>query len=578
LFYVFSLMLSFVCVPTECTRLLQILGLGTAGDSHAQQAGAGAGGKDVLLGLRLQVDVLSTSDSSSSSSSSSGGLIGIQKAMFIEVSYRGLCAALTRLARLGNTAGPIAQDFRADVATSLNIAICHRSAISHKEAKFTMENRASISPAHVSVIWPQLTLHALSLLAVLLSTVGASPLLYPFAGTACSCVSSALAHVFPSNKKTESFGCSDTLTACSLKALECFKYILRSFPTLAISKCEQTLLKFVDIFSQQVQYLTSDPQQQVDSDTSNSFNTNKDVVLASFEVCETLLMTTSALLPFAVRQQLEVAVHRGLQCLTKGVVLHSFLTLEQGGNCFTSQRMLKHVQQNKKVRRELCEAIRSDVDVQKGFLLLACAEVQTSFMDGSRSANLPLLHSAAGVCSNHEVTASVCGRIGLCVGNILFPAGVGLPSPPLVEVAHRKILEHNAFIEQSQDRETRGVGGSAQVMGDKEEPEEEQEEEDTTRNTKKRKGSFETENSNESATNLVTKEVVANDTEAESNPKAPKVNWFESNAGSTASAGGGDSSSAPVKARAVTMKTNESSDDDDDDELPDIDIDADIDA
>ena len=562
------------------------MGLGSAGNGPGSLQAAAAAARnssnsntnkpgDVLLGLRLPVDF----------TSGGGGLIGIQKALFIEVSYRGLCAALSQLARLGNSSGPIAQEFRTDVAISLNIAICHRSALSSKEAKFTVENQASISPAHVSVIWPQLTLHALSLLAVLQATVGASPLLYPFAGTACYCVSSALTHVFPSSKKMGRPECCDTLTACSIKALECLKYLLRAFPTLVLTKCEQILLKFVDIFSQQVLYMTSDPQQLLDSDSNNSFNTNKDLVMASFEVCETLLMTSSTFLPFATRQQLEVSVNRGLQCLVKGVVLHSFLTLDQGGNTLTSQRMLKHVQQNKKVRRELCEAIRADVDLQKNFLLLACAEVQTSYVDGSRSANLPLLSSAASVCSSHPTTASVSGRIGLSVGNILFPAGVGLPSPPLIEVAHKKILEHNAFIEYTQDRESNinEVTDTAQsmVVGDMEEDEGDEVEVDevsstTADNTKKRKGDA-TPYSNYGVDNT-------EENKEDSARKAPKVDWFQNtkkdsttasaSATTTAPSAAAHSSTAPFKAVASTLHD---SSDDDDDELPDIDIEADVD-
>jgi hypothetical protein len=547
-----------VCV-VECTRLLQILGLGSTGFDKS---------RDVILGLRFSVDV----------ESPTSALVGIQKAMYIEVCYRGVCATLAQMARVGTCTGPVSQEFRSDVATSLNIAICHRSAMSSKEAKFTMENRASISPAHVSVVWPQLTLHALSLLTVLVSTVGTSPFLYHFASVACSCVTSSLTHVFPNNKKVDAVtatvavtvACSDTLTACALKALECLQYLLRSFPTLVVSKCEQLLLKFVDIISLQIQYLTSDPQQQ-DVDTSNTFISNKDVITASFEVCETLLITSSPLLPVAVRQQLEGSVLRGLQCLVKGVVLHSFLSLNQGGNALTSQRLLHHVQQNKKVRRELCEVLRCDVDVQKYFLLLACAEGQTSYVDGSRSANLPLLSSAAAVCSGHQVTAAVCGRIGLCTSNIMFPAGVGLPSPPLIEVAHKKILEHNAYIEQSK-------GKTSKASGDNDiESEEEDAGDNTTsdelvnvtqESSKKRK-MMDSDDAEDISVQEAPMKKMQQETEEKSVPKVTKVDWLQSTKRSATTK---DTTNIPTKLN------DDDSSGEDDDELPDIDIDADIDA
>lgn len=553
-------------VVLECTRLLQILGLGlgSAAERIGQQPAESSNkSTDVLVGLRLPVDT----------ESRSGGLTGVQKAMFVEVCFRGLCAALGQMALLGCSAGPLAQDFRADVAAALNVAICHRSVVNSKEAKFTMENRASISPAHVSVVWPQLTLHALSLLAVLLASVGPSPIMYQFAGVACSCVSSALAHVFPNNKKVDAGGCSDVLTACSIKALECFKYLIRCFPTLVVTKCEQILLKFVDVVTQQVQYLTSDPQLQMDAAaeeaSSNSFCTNKCVVLTSFELCESLLIAASPLLSIAVRQQLELAARRGLQCLMKGVLLHSFLTLDQGGNTLTPQRLLKHVQHNKKVRRDICEALRCDVQLQKHFLLMACAEAQTSYVDGSRSSNLPLLSAAAAACCSHDVTASVCGRIGLCVGNVLFPAGVGLPSPPLIEAAHRKILEHDSYIDQVHGRKpSSGSGTSDEVEEEEEERGGESDTEAFTRLSKKRKGSEAAESDDD--IDLTVRKVAA--TSAHESPRAAAASSVDWTRTSTPAA------HKPASRSPASKVKDASSDDDDDDELPDIDIDADIDA
>ena len=532
----------------------------SGGGGHQHRSKHNKSSCDNFDNLQLDVDVVRSSGES---------LLGVRKAMFIEASYRGLCATLEFLAQFGNVSGPIAQDFHNDIAISLQSAIRYRIAIKESDPEFTIQNEGSLSPAHISVVCPLISGHALSLLSVLLSTVGPSPFLFALADVACSSISTALSRTFP-YKNIESVDCSATFTSCAIKGLNCLGYIIRCFPTLLISKYGHIIQKFVDLFCDQMEYLSTDPQCLTENVIACPLFTNKDLIITSLDTCEVLLLTASSLLPFGVREQVERSVHVSLRCLVKGVVLPAYTSLVENGHNFTPCRMLKQSQLNKKVRRMQCEALRSDVHIQKGFLLVSYAEVLSYYEDGSRSANLPLLNRAIGVCAVHEVTASVCCRISLGLGSILFPPGVSLPSPPLIDVAQKKILQHTTFVDKSLNRQlplnTDSLGEENKERATAERNDVNKL--DVTENLRKRDRSA---LESSSPVKLDISSGHAETSQLHAHDKADTLSqskWFQPNADIT-------ETKNPAQENPIQRET---SDDSDLDELPDINIDAEVDC
>jgi hypothetical protein len=153
----------------------------------------------------------------------------------------------------------------------------------------------------------------------------------------------------------------------------------------------------------------------------------------------------------------------------------------------------------------------------------------------------------------------------------MFPAGVGLPSPPLIEVAHKKILEHNAYIEQSK-------GKTSKASGDNDiESEEEDAGDNTTsdelvnvtqESSKKRK-MMDSDDAEDISVQEAPMKKMQQETEEKSVPKVTKVDWLQSTKRSATTK---DTTNIPTKLN------DDDSSGEDDDELPDIDIDADIDA
>jgi hypothetical protein len=178
------------------------------------------------------------------------------------------------------------------------------------------------------------------------------------------------------------------------------------------------------------------------------------------DVCDSLLLLSSALLPLAIRTELKLAVARALTCLCKGVLpplypqeglsiraqhtsflrqVYSTSGVSVGGSDGSSYSSSSTKQKNK-IWRVSAENIRFSPPIQASLLTLGLTEILSSYANGDRSGNVSVLQEVCKACMGGSETHMVAYRVALSLESVLFPSLANVVSASVPKAVHATLV------------------------------------------------------------------------------------------------------------------------------------------